>query len=154
MKNGKLIKVLLNRKINVTFSFKKRLFSNSISSIIINHLIKTKVMRKISLVLVAAMLLFTGNILANDVKDNDPTKSLSTQISEILDNNDFTDDVVDQTAQVRFTLNNHGEIVVMSVDTKNIKLESFVKARLNYKKVEVDNLEEGKLFTISVRIAS
>jgi len=111
-------------------------------------------MRKISLVLVAAMLLFTGSILANDVKDNDPTKSLSAQISEILDNNDFTDDVVDQSAQVRFTLNNQGEIVVMSVDTDNSKLESFVKARLNYKKVEVDNLEEGKLFTVSVRIAS
>ena len=110
-------------------------------------------MRKISLFLVAAMLLFTGSILANDVKDNDP-KSLSAQISEILDNNDFADDVVDQSAQVRFTLNNQGEIVVMSVDTENSKLESFVKSRLNYKKVKVDNLEEGKLFTISVRIAS
>lgn len=111
-------------------------------------------MRKVSLVLVAAMLLFTGSILANDVKDTDPAKSLSAQISEILYNNEFTDDVIDQSAQVRFTLNNQGEIVVMSVDTENSRLESFVKARLNYKKVEVDNLEEGKLFTISVRIAS
>lgn len=111
-------------------------------------------MRKISLVLVAAMLLFTGSLLANDVKDIDPTKSLSAQITEILDNNDFSDDSVDETAQVRFTLNNQGEIVVMSVETKNVKLESFVKARLNYKKVKVDNLEEGKLFTVSVRISA
>ena len=111
-------------------------------------------MRKISLVLVAAMLLFTGSILANDVKDGDPAKSLSAQISEILYNNDFTEEGVDLTAQVRFTLNKQGEIVVMSVDTKNDKLETFVKSRLNYKKVEVDNLEEGKLFTVSVRIAS
>lgn len=104
--------------------------------------------------MVAAMLLFSVGIFANDVKDNDPTKSLSAQITEILDNNDFSDDVIDESAQVRFTLNKQAEIVVMSVDTKNNKLESFVKARLNYKKVKVDYLEEGKLYTVSVRISS
>lgn len=110
-------------------------------------------MKKISLVLVAAMLLFTGSILANDVKGNDPAKSLSAQITEILNNNDFSEEVIDESAQVRFTLNKQGEIVVMSVDTENVKLESFVKARLNYKKVKVDNLEEGKLFTVFIRIS-
>ncbi len=110
-------------------------------------------MKKISLVLVAAMLLFTGSILANDVKDNDPAKSLSAQITEILNNNDFSEEVIDESAQVRFTLNKQGEIVVMSVDTENVELESFVKARLNYRKVKVDNLEEGKLFTVFIRIA-
>lgn len=111
-------------------------------------------MRKLSLVFVAAMLLVTGNILANDsVKDN-PTKKLSTQIGELLENNYLTFDDVSLTAQVRFTLNNEGQIVILSVDTDNERLESFVKGRLNYKKVEVTGAEEGKMFTVPIRIAS
>ena len=57
-------------------------------------------------------------------------------------------------AQVRFTLNNEGEIVVLSVDTDNERLESFVKGRLNYKKVEVAGAKEGEMFTIPIKIAS
>ncbi|MBM1106415.1 hypothetical protein JQC67_09725 [Aurantibacter crassamenti] len=111
-------------------------------------------MRKLSLVMVAAMLLFTGSIFANEVISNEPSKSLSAQISEILNVNTLSDNAVNQKAQVRFTLNEDGEIVVMSVDTKNKNLETFVKNRLNYKKVEVDEIQEGKLYTVAVRVAA
>lgn len=111
-------------------------------------------MRKLSLVFVAALLLATGNVLANDTDGVEPAKSLSTQISKMLENNAFSDDQANLTAQVRFTLNNEGEIVVLSVDTDSVDLERFVKGRLNYKKVSVSNVEEGKLYTVPVRIAS
>jgi len=113
-------------------------------------------MRKISLVLVAAMLLSAGSIFANDFTDKNPEKDISSQITKMLDRNrnDFSEDEVNESAQVRFTVNNVGEIVVLSVDTENATLESFVKGRLNYKKLEAANLKEGKLFTVSVRIAS
>ncbi len=111
-------------------------------------------MRKLSLVFVAAMLLVTGNILANDSIKDDPAKKLSTQIAELLEDNFLISDDVSLTAQIRFTLNNEGEIVVLSVDTDNERLESFVKGRLNYKKVEVAGTKEGKLFTIPIRIKS
>jgi len=111
-------------------------------------------MRKLSLVFVAAMLLATGNILADDSVKEDPTKKLSTQIGELLGNNYETSEDVRLTTQVRFTLNNESEIVVLSVDTENDILASFVKARLNYKKVDVAGVKEGKMFTIPVRIES
>ncbi len=111
-------------------------------------------MRKLSLVFVAAMLLATGNILANDSIKGDPAKKLSTQIHDLMDDNNFSSDDVNLTAQVRFTLNNEGEIVVLSVDTDNERLASFVKGRLNYKKVEVAGATEGKMFTIPIKIAS
>ncbi|MGB5665677.1 MAG: hypothetical protein WBM53_02425 [Maribacter sp.] len=111
-------------------------------------------MRKLSLVFVAAMLLATGNILANDSVKNDPTKKLSTQIGELLEDNYLTEDQVSLTAQVKFTLNEKDEIVVLSVDTEDERLESFVKSRLNYKKVDVDGSKEGKMFTVPIRIKS
>jgi len=111
-------------------------------------------MKKVSVMLVAALLLSTGSIFANDVKEANPAKDISSQITKMLDKNEFSEDEIDASAQVRFTMNKQGEIVVLSVDTENSSLESFVKGRLNYQKLDVDNFKEGKLFTVSVRIAS
>ena len=111
-------------------------------------------MRKLSLVVVAALLLFTGNVLANNTDGVKPTKTLSTQITKMLSDNNFSEEQTDLTAQVRFTLNSEGEIVVLSVSTDNAKLEGFVKSRLNYKKVDVSTIEEGKLYTVPVRISA
>ena len=111
-------------------------------------------MRKLSLVFVAAMLLVTGNVLANDAEGVKPNQSLSSQITKMLSDNSFSDQENDLTAQVRFTLNGEGQIVVLSVDTDYAVLEGFVKNRLNYKKVEISNIEEGKLYTVPVRISA
>ncbi|MBD1259183.1 hypothetical protein HZY62_01170 [Maribacter polysiphoniae] len=110
-------------------------------------------MKKLSLVFVAAMLLFTGNIFANNPEKGNSLKQLSVQIGELLENTSFTSDYVDLTAQVRFTLNKQGEIVVLSVDTDREKIEIFVKARLNYQKIEIDDFKEGEIYTIPIRIA-
>jgi hypothetical protein len=109
-------------------------------------------MRKLSLVVVAAMLLATGNVLANDTKGENPTRNLSNQISEMLSVNNFSIEHNDLTAQVRFTLNADGEIVVLSVNTEFDEMESFVKTKLNYQKVNLIDVEEGKVYTIPVRI--
>lgn len=111
-------------------------------------------MRKISLVLVAVALLSTGNLLAINSDANNPTKKLSTQIHEMLQSNSFNVEEEELFAQVRFTLNKEGEIVVLSVDTEDTKLEGFVKGRLNYKKVELNDITEGKMYTVSVRITA
>jgi hypothetical protein len=141
---------------SVTILFPNRLFSNqtSIHQLIIHQSLNNQIMRKLSLVFVAAMLLVTGNILANDAVEVDPTKKLSTQIGELLEDNFLTFDDVSLTAQVRFTLNNEGEIVVLSVKTKNERFESFVKSRLNYHKIDMVGATEGKMYTVPIRITS
>ena len=107
-------------------------------------------MRKISLVLVASLLLSVGNVLANDNTPKDPSKTLSFQIHKMLKDNNFSISE-DLTADVRFIINEKGEIVVLSVSTSNETLEGFVKGRLNYKKVA--NAQEGNTYTVPVRIA-
>ncbi|MCW5515977.1 hypothetical protein [Muriicola sp. Z0-33] len=107
-------------------------------------------MRKFSL-LFAAMLLSAGTLLANADKPKNPSNDLSAQIGELLENNSFIVDN-DLTAEVKFTVNGDREIVVLSVDTDNANLESFVKSRLNYEKVELQEYREGKTYTVPVRI--
>ena len=98
------------------------------------------------------MLLATSSLMANDNTNVGLVKSLSSQIGELLSGNNFDVDEVGLRAQVRFTLNSEGEIVVLSVDTKEVQLESFVKNKLNYKKVQLEKVEEGKIYTIPVSI--
>lgn len=109
-------------------------------------------MRKVSLILMAALLLSTGSIFANTPKKDNPTKNLSSQIGSFLKDNEFTINENNLKANILFTLNKNSEIVVVSVDTADTTLEAFVKARLNYQKVEVAQLQEGRMYTVPVRI--
>lgn len=109
-------------------------------------------MRKISLILVAAALLVSGSIFANDSDTKDPQKSLATQIGEILKENQLVVDNYELTAEVLFTVNSEAEIVVISVDTGDSDLESFVKGKLNYKKVQLEEVVVGRMYRLPVRI--
>jgi len=114
-------------------------------------------MKKVSVMLVAALLLSTGSIFANNSKTEkkDPkTQNLSEQIGNYLSNNNFSKKYNGDTAQVLFMLNDNKEIIVLSVDTEEDNLDAFIKGKLNYKQVEVANYEEGKKYTVSVRIVS
>ena len=114
-------------------------------------------MRKVSLMLVAALLLSTGSIFANDLnkeKKTSKSQNLSEQIGNYLNNNDFTENQQGYSAQVLFMLNDDKEIIVLSVETNKGDLEDFIKSRLNYKQVDIINYEEGKKYTVSVRVAS
>tara|TARA_R110000868_G_scaffold14075_1_gene65660 strand:- start:17228 stop:17563 length:336 start_codon:yes stop_codon:yes gene_type:complete len=110
-------------------------------------------MRKLNLFLVAAMLLATGTIFANNGTLVDkPAKKLSAQIADLLKNNAIIVKEGDLTGTVLFTLNEDKEIVILSVKTDNENLEQFVKSRLNYRKVDLEEYREGRTYKLPVRI--
>ncbi|MDT0608247.1 hypothetical protein [Croceitalea rosinachiae] len=110
-------------------------------------------MRKMSLVLVTAAMFLVANVSANiNAEPVNSTKNLSAQIHKMLESNSFNVEE-DLTANVQFTINKNGEIVVLSVDTTDDTLDSFVKGRLNYQKVDFANFKEGRTYTVPVRIA-
>jgi len=56
------------------------------------------------------------------------------------------------TANVTLMLNQENEMIVISVDSDDKQLESFIKSRLNYKKIDLSIKKSGNLFKIPVRI--
>ena len=108
-------------------------------------------MKKISLVVVASMLLVSGNLFANDPIPNDPTQSLNSQIANILEHNNFALDK-DITAKVEFTVNQDQEIVILDVETKHAILKRFLKNRLNHRKIKLEGVEEGAKYVVPVRL--
>ena len=55
-------------------------------------------------------------------------------------------------ANIKFALNGKGEIVVLTVDTKQEVVANFVKSRLNYKKVATAIKARNKIFKVILKI--
>lgn len=114
-------------------------------------------MKKVSVLSVAAALLFSANAFATETEPNpvSPAPKVTAEIGNLLEDNNFVlEDNKDIQFSVRFTLNDAGEIVVLSVNTSEDKIESFVKARLNYQQVETTGMETGKTYEVPVRITA
>jgi len=104
-------------------------------------------------IVLTTLLLVFAIVVSNANSSGEPTTlKLSEQIQKLLDSSTFDLSEGEMKAQVRFTFNKEGEIVVLSVDTEDSSLEGFVKGRLNYQKVQLDQVEEGKIYTVQVRV--
>ncbi len=105
-------------------------------------------MKKVKVFLVATALLF-GTLLSTAAVPAPVEKTnFSVEIEKLLENPNFDFDV---TTSVCFVINSEGEIVVLSVDTKNTVVERFIKSRLNYEKIN-SPLVKGKEYTVPIRI--
>ncbi len=111
-------------------------------------------MRKFKTVSVALALFATMSAFATKGKKVTKETNLSAQIYEMLKENQFNEDYEEMTAEVRFIVTEKGELLVLSVETKDEILEGFVKNRLNYQKVELKNAASGRVYEIPVRITA
>lgn len=77
---------------------------------------------------------------------------LRDQIIEILETPsiEFENEIVQ--ANIFFTLNQKGEIVILTIDSDNLLLESYIKSKLNYRKIQSGMLTAGKEFQINFKV--
>jgi hypothetical protein len=129
-----------------------RFFFNK--SLIINKNQKTEIMRKFKTITVALALFVTMGAFATEGEKGTKEKSLSGQIYEMLKDNQFNVDYKELSAEVRFIVNENGELIVLSVETEDEVLDGFVKNRLNYKKVQLENVAPGRVYQLPVRITA
>tara|TARA_R110002073_G_scaffold72537_1_gene177386 strand:+ start:382890 stop:383225 length:336 start_codon:yes stop_codon:yes gene_type:complete len=106
-----------------------------------------------NLKLMAVIVSFAAFSLSFTVPNNPDTKvELRNQIVKMLGNvsNDFTDNNIK--TEVVFTLNAKSEIVIVSVESHNSSVDTYVKSKLNYKKVKVSDLNQGKIYRMPLVI--
>ena len=90
-------------------------------------------MKKVSVILVALVLLFGTNLTAADAGlDKEKKLTISQEIGDLLADADMELDY-DVNANVTFMINEEGEVVVLTVDTNDSSIKRFIKSRLNYK---------------------
>ena len=110
-------------------------------------------MKKIKVLCVAAAFAFSGVVLAETGTEPNQEQKLNKEIGQLLDNPTF--DVEEElTAYVTFTLNDKDEIVVLTVDSESNLVESFIKNRLNYKKVATKLNTGTRFYKVPVRLVA
>ncbi|WP_152538660.1 hypothetical protein [Aquimarina macrocephali] len=109
-------------------------------------------MKKLT-ILFAVFVLGSMQIFASNNNPSNSEQQLRNQIATLLENPEFNLDKQQLKASIEFTLNGEGEIVVLTVDSEDLDVKSFVKSRLNYKKVDskISNIG-NKVFKISLKI--
>ncbi|NER15976.1 hypothetical protein [Spongiivirga citrea] len=109
-------------------------------------------MKKISVFLLATVFA-VGSVLANETEPKTINNAaISAEMTKLLKTPEF-DLNEDVRTLVKFTLNDENEIVVLSIDSKDQRVRSYIKSSLNYKKLDTKvNKEDLPEFKLPVTI--
>jgi len=107
-------------------------------------------MRTFKTLLLVAVITFSCALTAN-ATEKPLEATITNEIGELLNNPQFTVEH-DVQAFVRIVFNQDNEIVVLSVDSDNKMVNSFIKNRLNYKKFADKVADKDMTYIIPVRI--
>ncbi len=78
---------------------------------------------------------------------------LRTEIADIIKKVDLEDyNLEEDNVKIQFTINDNNEIIVLK--TNNKKLDTVVKAYLNYKELKTTDADKNTLYAINVKLIS
>lgn len=102
---------------------------------------------------VLALALFTINVSATTLNPIKPTDELRTEIVELIGSS-YMDEMEENeySADVLFTVNSKRELIVLSVESDNHLIETYLKRKLNYRKVDHRPSEPGEIYLLPVKM--
>ena len=109
-------------------------------------------MKTLKMLVLVVAITFSSVLSAstNPIEKAEPA-SITETVEKLLKNPNFQLDK-DVNAMVEVFINKNNEMVVVSVETDNKLVESFIKNRLNYKKLSSEVIGNSKKFKIPVKI--
>jgi hypothetical protein len=111
-------------------------------------------MRKLKsiITIIAISLATTFSTAATEKEPSKINKELRTEIVSMLGDKILMELKDNTSAEISFMINNKNEVVVITVDSKLNEFNSFVKKKLNYKKINVKGVKKGEIYRIPVKI--
>jgi hypothetical protein len=103
---------------------------------------------------VFAVAFFTLNVVsAANLNPINPTDELRVEINDLIGSS-YMDEMSENeySAEVVFTVNSKSELIVLSVNSDNSHLKTFLKNKLNYKKVDHKPGKPGEIFLLPVKM--
>lgn len=102
---------------------------------------------------ILALGLFSLNLSAANLNPVKPTDDLRFEMIDLIGSNFMDEMLEDQyAADVLFTVNAERELIVLSVDSENEELETYLKRKLNYKKVNHKSSKHGEIYLLPVKM--
>lgn len=108
---------------------------------------------KTIITVIAISLVTTFTTSASDKNNSsDDKKTLRTEIVSLMGTKIDLDINESCTAEISFIINKTNEVVVVSVDSKSSAFKSYVKNKLNYKKIKLKNIKKGEIYKMPIKL--
>jgi hypothetical protein len=108
-------------------------------------------MKKLAVLIFVFAMSVTSTFANNEDKLKKKKSEVRTEVVKLLGNYD-RDLRSNLNTTVSFIINRKNEIVVLSVASKNQSLVSYVKRKLNYKKIKVSALNYMKVYQLPLKV--
>ncbi len=110
-------------------------------------------MKKLT-VLVFALVIGVGQVFASNNTPSIATEEeIRNEVADLLKDPEIKIEKNNLTADIQFTVNKNGEIVVLTVDSEKDLVVDYIKSRLNYKKVIVEKTTNvNRLYNLTLII--
>ena len=110
-------------------------------------------MKNLKLFIAAFALVFAVQVSANNEKPIKATAQLQSELIELMGTEvPFTLENGELTAEVLFTVNSQGEVIILKIVSDSHEAEKHIKNRINYKKVTHRTSKPGEIYMMPVRI--
>ena len=111
-------------------------------------------MKKVIFTLIAAMTLHIG-YSASDISElHDPKakKILTSQIYNMLGDNTIPDAIRGSKAEVRIAVDTGNYLRILSIETENEDLRSFIKSSIDFQKITKGTYQKGVVYRIPIEV--
>jgi len=110
-------------------------------------------MKNLKLFVFAIAFLTLNVVSAASLNPIKPTSELRVEITDLIRSGYMNEMSANEySAEVLFTVNSKRELIVLSVTSESKDLESFLKHKLNYKKVDHTPGQPGEIFLLPVKM--
>jgi hypothetical protein len=110
-------------------------------------------MKNLKLFVATLALIFAVQVSAATEDPVKPSAQLRAELVELIGPEcPFTLEKGECTAEVLFTVNSAGEVIVISIISENEEAEKHIKRKINYKKVSHRTSKPGEIYLLPVRV--
>ena len=110
-------------------------------------------MKNLKLFIATFALVFAVQVSANNEKPIKVTAQLQSELIELMGTKvPFSLHNGELTAEVLFTVNSQGEVIILKIESDSPEAEKYIKKRINYKKVSHRTTKPGEVYMLPVRI--
>ncbi len=105
------------------------------------------------LFIAVAIFAFQSSFATVETEPVKPSEQLRNELVKLIGTEcNFEFDKDECTAEILFTVNTKGEVIVLSVTSSNPNAEGYIKSKINYKKVDFQVNREGEIYLLPMRV--
>lgn len=112
-------------------------------------------MKNLKLLIAASVLFFTVQMSAANGAPLKPDAQLRAELVELIGTEypfELNEDTI--TAEIIFTVNNQGEVIILSIHSSNSLADKFIKRKINYKKVNFRVKKVGDIYLLPFKMVN